>query len=69
MTSMKILRSAVTFAGIASLVLFTALLVVAVTDFILPGDMTPGTAIAIGVGVVVSCTLVLLSVGGKHGRA
>ena len=70
---MNRLRHLVFLAGLASLVLFTALMAVIAADYLTPGDMTPGTAIAIGAGVVVAAALMLSALfrkkGTLHGRA
>jgi hypothetical protein len=68
----KILRTAIFLAGVASLVLFTALLVVAVTDFVSPGAMPLGTAVVLFGAVVAmfSALVLFLYRGGfRHGRA
>lgn len=69
---MKALRNLVFLAGVASLVLFTALLVVAVTDFVSPGAMPADTALALGAGVVAVFSALILFFyrgGFRHGRA
>jgi hypothetical protein len=70
---LKRLRSSLFVAGLAALVLFTALMAVIAIDYNTPGDMAPGTAIAIGAGVVVSAALILTALfrnkGTANGRA
>jgi len=69
---MKGLRNLVFLAGVASLVLFTGLLVVAVADFVSPGAMALDTALTLFAAVVAvfSGLLLFLYRGGfRHGRA
>ena len=70
---MNRVRNLVFLAGLAALVLFTALMAVIAADYLTPGNMTPGTAIAIGAGVVLCGVLILLALfrkrGTHHGRA
>ena len=70
---MNTLRNLVFLSGLAALVLFTALMAVIAADYLTPGDMAPGTALAIGAGVVVSGALMLTALfrkrGTPHGRA
>jgi len=63
------LRSSLFVAGLAALVLFTALMAVIAIDYNTPGDMALGTAIAIGAGVVVSAALILTALFRKKGTA
>ena len=70
---MNRVRNLVFLAGLAALVLFTALMTVIAADYLTPGKMTPGTALAIAAGVVTSGVVILLALfrkrGTHHGRA
>ena len=70
---MNRVRNLVFLAGLAALVLFTALMAVIAADYLTPGNMTPGTALAIAAGVVASGVVILLALfrkrGTHHGRA
>ena len=64
---MSALRHSIFLAGLAALVLFTALMTVIAADYLTPGNMTPGTAIAIAAGVVTSGVLMLVALFRKRG--
>ncbi len=64
---MNRLRHLVFLSGLAALVLFTALMAVIAADYLTPGDMAPGTAIAIGAAVVVAAALMLSAMFRKKG--
>ena len=69
---MNRLRSTLLIAGLAALVLFSALMLVIAVDYNTPGDMTPGTALAVGAGGSLAFAALLFFLfrgGSQNGRA